>query len=123
YGLQGRIALLQGGLLAPVAGPLDLIVSNPPYVPRERLPELPEDVRLFEPVQALDGGVGGLAVIERLLHQAAQRLATPGLLLVEIDATHGETVRAMATHLWPQDSVTIVPDYAGRDRLLRVELA
>ena len=123
YGLQERVALIQADLLTPVAGQLDLVVSNPPYIPRDRLPELPEDVRAYEPVQALDGGVRGLELIVRLLQQAAQRLTSPGLLLVEIDATQGDVVRAEATDLWPQGAIAIVPDYAGRDRVLRVALA
>jgi release factor glutamine methyltransferase len=123
HGLQGRIALLQADLLASIAGPLDLIISNPPYVPRGRLPSLPWDVRGYEPMQALDGGAGGWEVIERLLQQAAERLASPGLLLVEIDATHRDVVRAAATSLWPQGSVSIAADYTGRDRVLRVEIA
>lgn len=123
YGLRERITLLRGDLLAPLSGPIGLIVSNPPYVPQERLPTLPDDVRLYEPVQALDGGAGGLALIERLLRQAEERLATPGLLTVEIDATQGDAVRDTATSLWPQGRVSILADYAGLDRVLRVELA
>jgi len=122
YRLQGRISLVQADLLVAVAGPLDLIVANPPYVPQERLPTLPEDVRVYEPMRALDGGADGLEIIQELLRQAAERLARPGLFLTEIDATQRHSVRTMATRQWPNGRVNIVPDYAGMDRVLRVEL-
>jgi len=123
YGLVGRIALVRGDLLTCVRGPVEVIVSNPPYVPRDRLPTLSDDVRLYEPSLALDGGDRGLEIIERLLHQAAERLATPGLLAVEIDETQGKAVRELAAALWPAASVSVLWDYAGLDRVLRVELA
>jgi len=123
YGLGERVALVRSDLLTPISSSVDLIVSNPPYVPRGRLPSLPDDVRLYEPTEALDGGVGGLDVIQRLLNQAADRLATPGLLVVEIDATQGTAARELASTLWPRGCVDVRRDYAGLDRVLRVALA
>ena len=122
YGLVGRIAVVRGDLLTCVGGPIEVIVSNPPYVPQDRLPTLPDDVRLYEPSLALDGGCRGLEIIERLLHQAAERLATPGLLAVEIDETQGTACHALAVGLWPAANVAVLRDYAGLDRILRVEL-
>lgn len=122
-GLSDRITLMQCDLLACLGGPIELIVSNPPYVPRDRLPTLPADVRLYEPRCALDGGDAGLELISRLLHQAASRLARPGLLLVEIDETQGPACHALATTLWSQAAVSVLRDLAGLDRVLRVELA
>ena len=47
-------------------GPFDLIVSNPPYIPTADLPELPREVRDFDPWLALDGGFDGLAAYRRV---------------------------------------------------------
>ncbi len=122
-GLSDRITLVRCDLLTCLGGPIELIVSNPPYVPRDRLPTLPADVRLYEPRCALDGGDAGLELISRLLHQAASRLARPGLLLAEIDETQGPACHALATTLWPPATVSVLRDLAGLDRVLRVELA
>jgi release factor glutamine methyltransferase len=120
--LGDRVTLVRCDLLACLDGPIELIVSNPPYVPRDRLPSLPADVRLYEPHGALDGGDDGLELISRLLHQATSRLARPGLLLVEIDETQGPACHALASDLWPQAEVSVLRDLAGLDRVLRVEL-
>ena len=65
-----EVEVVVGDLLAPVAGPFDLIVSNPPYIPTGELAGLPAEVRR-EPVLALDGGADGLDVFRRLVDQAA----------------------------------------------------
>jgi len=61
----------------------DLIVSNPPYEPSALVDALPEEFRR-EPRQALDGGKDGLDIIRRLLLQAAKRLTSTGVLLIEV---------------------------------------
>ena len=66
HGLDGRIELLEGDLLAPVSdavragriGPLDAVVSNPPYIPARDWESLPRSVRDYEPRLALDGEIG-----------------------------------------------------------------
>lgn len=121
YGLADRVFLVCGDLLAPLAGRLDLIVANLPYVPRERLAHLDAGVRDFEPREALDGGPDGLDIIRRLLPQAAERLAAPGLLLLEIDDGQGCAVEAAAGAALPDARASIHRDYAGLERMARIE--
>lgn len=71
-----------GDLTAPVPGPFDLIVSNPPYVPSEIIDGLSVEVRK-EPRMALDGGNDGLDLIRRLVPESYQKLRSGGRLLVE----------------------------------------
>ncbi|NLD73918.1 MAG: peptide chain release factor N(5)-glutamine methyltransferase [Chloroflexi bacterium] len=122
HGLGDRMRLVRADLLAGVGGPLDVIAANPPYVPSARLADLQPEIREHEPREALDGGADGLDVIRRLLPQAAERLAAPGLLVVEIDETHGEAVRRLARQAFPHADIAIRQDLAGLDRLLRVSL-
>jgi len=122
YALDGRVTLLRTDLLAGVAGPLDAVVSNPPYVPSGRLGELAPEIRDHEPREALDGGPDGLDVIRRLLPQAARRLGAGGLLVVEIDETQGAAAAALAHDALPGADVAVLPDLAGLDRVLRVSL-
>ncbi|HEX3727973.1 MAG TPA: peptide chain release factor N(5)-glutamine methyltransferase [Pirellulales bacterium] len=62
----------------------DFIASNPPYVSTREMAELPSEVKDYEPALALAAGPSGTAVIERLLFQSAERLASGGSLLLEI---------------------------------------
>ena len=86
-GLSARVRLVAGDLLAPLAslaGRLDMIVSNPPYLPTGIIPSLPREVAGFEPRLALDGGPDGLRVIRRIVAEAPGLLRSGGTLLMEI---------------------------------------
>ena len=83
YGLRDRVHLLHGDLFAGLSGRYDLIVSNPPYVNRESMENLPQEHRA-EPHIALAGGEDGLDIVRRLLAQAGAHLNEGGVLIVEI---------------------------------------
>lgn len=86
-GLTDRVRLLAGDLFAPlgsIAGSLDLVVANPPYLPSAVIPSLPPEVSRHEPRVALDGGPDGLAVIRRIVAGAPAVLRPGGMLLMEI---------------------------------------
>jgi release factor glutamine methyltransferase len=109
----------QADLLAPFKGPFDVICANLPYIATGEMNIL--DVARFEPHVALDGGDDGLFLIGRLLQQAPSRLATPGLLLMEIGADQGPAAEVLARAAFPNAAVSIIKDYAGLDRVIRVE--
>ena len=123
HGVAAQIKFVQGDLLAPVEKLVDMIVSNPPYVHPEELvtPVTSPEVNHYEPRLALDGGVEGLAVIQRLLAQAPDCLELGGMLLVEIGATQGNVVKKLAQAKFPAATIDIEPDLAGLDRLLVVK--
>jgi release factor glutamine methyltransferase len=111
------VEVLKGDLVRPLpvdlAGRLDLLVSNPPYVAREEYETLPEEVRA-EPYEAL---VGGTEVHRRLVELSPAWLAPGGWLVVEIGADQGAQVRALFEARL--DHVEVLPDLAGRDRVVR----
>ncbi|HVV64920.1 MAG TPA: peptide chain release factor N(5)-glutamine methyltransferase [Rhizomicrobium sp.] len=72
-----------------VAGP-DVVFANPPYIASEDIPCLAPDVRLYEPISALDGGDGGLAALRSLSRQMARLLRSQGLGFIEIGAGQAE---------------------------------
>lgn len=115
--LEKRVIVLEGNLLEPVPEAVDIVVSNPPYVPRAELPHLPREVR-FEPQEALDGGEGGLEVVRSLLPEALAKLRRGGGLIVEVSPTQGTEVRALAGSMFPQGSFSLLRDLAGRERAL-----
>jgi release factor glutamine methyltransferase len=79
------IEFLQGSLFDPVAGRhFDLIISNPPYIPRSDIEALQPEVRDYDPRAALDGGLDGLDIYRRLIPEAVSFLVTDGWLFVEV---------------------------------------
>lgn len=88
-----HVAFVRGSLIEAIApsgrstdAGIDIIVSNPPYVPLRDRGALQPEVRDFEPAQALFGGNDGLVVIRRLVQQAAAVLRSGGWLLFELGA-------------------------------------
>lgn len=77
-------------------GTVDVVISNPPYVPDAAIPRDPE-VRLFDPAAALYGGEDGLDVV-RVISRVAQRLLHPGgTLVLEHGELQGAAIRALLT--------------------------
>jgi release factor glutamine methyltransferase len=95
-----------------------LIAANLPYIPTRKLHALP--VYGHEPSLALDGGLDGLDLIRRLLGIAPERLASGGLLLLEIEASQGPAVLSMACDAFEDGEIHLHQDLSGRDRLLEV---
>lgn len=85
HGLSRRIQLVRTDLFAGVAGPFDLLVSNPPYVPAADLATFPAEYR-HEPALALESGRDGMETPARILHHAPRVLAPGGWLAVEVGA-------------------------------------
>jgi release factor glutamine methyltransferase len=96
-------------------GAVDVLVSNPPYV--ATTDALPTEVADWEPTGALLAGQDGLDDIRLIVADAPTWLAPGGTLLVEIGETQGPAVQALAEAAGLVD-VRIVPDLAGRDRVL-----
>jgi release factor glutamine methyltransferase len=117
-----QVTFLSGDLLEGLTEPVDLIVSNPPYVSRSELAAAMPEVSKYEPHLALDGGEDGLDVIRRLLPQAGEKLKPGGVLLVEIGSWQVQVVLQLAQSYFPQANIQIKRDLAGLDRLLVVEL-
>jgi release factor glutamine methyltransferase len=118
HGVVDRVHCLQGDLLSPLPGPVDLIAANPPYVSTGEWQDLIPEIRNYEPRTALDGGPDGLSLIRRLLATAGASLRPGGALLLEIGAEQGQAVTALARESLPQAGVQLVLDYAGLDRLV-----
>ncbi|WP_298490217.1 peptide chain release factor N(5)-glutamine methyltransferase [uncultured Chloroflexus sp.] len=115
YHLQDRLTLLEGDLLEPLPGPVDLIVSNPPYT---ILNEIEEGVYRYEPHLALDGGPDGLDCYRRLIAAAPAYLKPRGAILLEIGAWQSEAVVRLLHQAMPQAEIGIQRDLAGRERVV-----
>ena len=86
----------EGAIFEPVANErFDLIVSNPPYIPSSDIDTLQPEVRLFEPLQALDGGGDGLDFYRMISVQAPEHLNPGGWLMFEVGIGQAEAVREL----------------------------
>lgn len=80
-GLSTRAGFIAGDWAAPLRGPFDLILSNPPYITQADMDDLMPEVAGFEPARALDGGPDGLDAYRAIL-QALPSLFGPGAVAV-----------------------------------------
>lgn len=116
--LKLTIELRQSDLLSAVDGPVDLIVSNPPYVSSADVDQLMPDVREFEPRMALDGGPDGLVLIRQLIDQAASRLESGGGLMFEIGYDQGPPALALLESHGAFTDCALHQDLSGHDRVI-----
>lgn len=145
-GLLGQVEFLLGDGLEPLRqqglrGKIDLIASNPPYIPTGVISSLDEEVRCYEPHLALDGGNDGMDFVESLISQAPSLLAPGGYLIMEIghdqadkcrrllaEAQHKAMISRRSGSSGSEDEDTVEPllwkdwrfikDYAGIERIL-----
>ena len=112
--LNAKLNWVCGDLLTPVADPIELVVSNPPYVdPEDEMSLQPE--LSFEPQSALFASDHGMETITRLLKQCLERNAK-GLVL-EIGAGQGDALKSRAAEMGWQ-TIKVKQDLAGHDRVL-----
>lgn len=117
-GLEGR-ASLHVGDWADWQGwaDMDLIISNPPYIARHDIDGLDPDVRLYDPIQALDGGDDGLQAYRTLIHLAAKHMASGAWLVLEIGFDQDQAVRGLLEqHDFSQ--IDGARDLGGHDRVV-----
>lgn len=114
-GLEAR--LTESDLFDKIEGTFDVIVSNPPYIKREEIESLMDEVRLHEPYMALDGHEDGLYFYRRIAKEAPGYLRKGGGLFLEIGWDQGESVSELLRQQGFSD-VKVVKDLAGLDRVV-----
>lgn len=126
-GLAARVRVHQGDLFAALegaglAGRVDLIVANPPYISSARLGKDRAALLDREPVEAFDGGPYGLSVHQRLIREAPAFLRPGGWLLFEIGVGQERQIRALFGRAQKYAPVTFVADAGGRPRVAAAQV-
>ena len=111
-----NVEFLKGSILSPVDFPVDVVVSNPPYVPVGDS-RLEKEVLKFEPAVALFGGKTGLEVIEKLIAQSSEKLKPGGLIALEVGEGQKEAVTSLLESSGFR-SINVYKDLAGVERVL-----
>ncbi|BAC09388.1 protoporphyrinogen IX oxidase [Thermosynechococcus vestitus BP-1] len=121
YALGDRVRCYVGNWfdpIVPLQGQVQGIVSNPPYIPTSVVATLQPEVQYHEPLLALDGGTDGLQAIRQILETAPEYLQPQGWLFIELMATQGKAVAALAMATQAYERVEILRDLSGHDRFL-----
>lgn len=117
-----NVELRRGDIRAESFGPdrFDLIISNPPYIAREEVSSLQEEVRAYEPLIATTDGADGLSLFACIFTVAGASLRKGGWLFLEIGYGQGPAVLRLAS----AERISggeFLPDYAGIPRVFRVQ--
>jgi release factor glutamine methyltransferase len=119
FGLRHRVELRHGSLLGPFLLSLDhrepvILVANLPYLPSAEIDHLPREIRLHEPIAAVDGGPDGLNPYRALLAQTADHLRAPKLdIFLELLPDQHDGLEAIARDHWPPVTATRLLNDAG----------
>lgn len=116
-GLAGRAGLVRCDLASALKGPFDLVVSNPPYIPRADIAGLAPEVRDHDPNLALDGGPDGLTCYRAIAAQVPPLLVPGGRLVVELGIGQAPAVQGIFAAAGLQHDTTR-EDLAGIPRAL-----
>lgn len=116
-GLAGQLTFTKGNWLDGVDGPVDMVVSNPPYIRQGDMAALADEVRVHDPSLALVAGEDGLDAYRILLPQALAVVRPAGFALMEIGFDQRQAVAAIGKAAgWSFDAC--LPDLGGQDRVL-----
>lgn len=112
------IEWIRSNLYENISGRFDLIVSNPPYIMQADILDLMPEVRDFEPVGALDGGVDGLDFYRQIIAQSKDYLNQDGYLFLEIGYNQGPAVTNMMCAAGYRE-VSVIKDMAHHERVVK----
>jgi len=115
-GLSDRVAVLKGSLLSPIPADrqIDIVVSNPPYIPSGDIDGLAPEIAKHEPRLALDGGEDGLDIYRALIPSAAQR-ATKAVVV-----EHGDGQHTAISAMMEQAGLIDITEHADLSGTIRV---
>ncbi|RKD21993.1 release factor glutamine methyltransferase [Caminicella sporogenes DSM 14501] len=127
HGVLSRIKFLKGSLFEPleeidIKGKIDILVSNPPYIPSEEIEKLQIEVSKYEPRLALDGGKDGLYFYRKIIDKAPKYLRYNGFIALEVGHNQaGKVVEFMRKNGCYKD-IEITEDLAGIERVVSAHI-
>ena len=93
--VKNRITFVNSDIDKFYSSKYDLIISNPPYIKKHKINSLIEDVKNYEPIKALNGGVKGNEVLKIVINKSSKLLRKGGKLILEIDDTQMYLLKEM----------------------------
>ena len=125
--VEKHMEFLLGDLLTPLREiglmhTLDVLVSNPPYIPKKDIGKLQVEVASYEPTMALDGGLDGLDFYRRLVDEGWVFLRKGGLLAFEVGHDQAKAVENLIQSSGRYKNIKIINDLAGIQRVVMAEV-
>jgi len=117
HGVGARLGFCRSDWFSQVTGMFDLIVSNPPYIAADEMPDLSVEVRDHDPEGALTDGGDGLSAYRAIASGAGAHLRPGGRIALEIGWQQGAQVREILGAAGFAE-VKVLPDLDGRDRVV-----
>lgn len=114
--LGANIKFIQSNMFDNIKGKFDVIVSNPPYIASQDVNNLEREVKDYDPVLSLDGGVDGLEFYKIIARESPRFLSKNGVLMLEIGFKQYKDVEQLLK-LNNFDTI-LVKDYSGNDRIV-----
>ncbi len=123
HGVADRIRFFEGDLFGPleeldIRGQVDIIASNPPYIPSGDFSTLQPEVRDYEPAMALFAGPEGTEVQRRIIDEAPDFLTKHGRLIMEMGLGQAAALAGLIRRREDYGSYKILKDLAGIDRVI-----
>lgn len=119
--LSDRCEFVRSDWCSNVTGAFDVVLSNPPYIPTADIAALDADVRVHEPMAALDGGADGLDCYRRIIKQLVAHVKPGSFLLFEVGMGQADDVAKLG-----QDAgwklIEIAADLAGIARVVALQI-
>ena len=117
-----NVRFRQGSLFEAVNGiRFDIITANPPYIRRDEIETLQPEIRDWEPVAALDGGMDGMDFYRAILSSVGGYLNPNGYIFLELGYDQAESVQKIARTEGFRE-VAVINDYAGIGRVLKAKI-
>ena len=113
--VDDRVKFIRSDIYENVEGKFDVIISNPPYIRKDIIETLEDDVKKYEPILALGGGEDGLYFYREIIKNASKYLTESGYIILEIGYDQGEEVKDLLIQNNFTD-IKIIKDLAGFDR-------
>lgn len=120
HAVKEQIDFIISDLLENINMSSDVIVTNLPYIPTERISYLDSSVKDYEPRIALDGGEDGFSIYRKLFVQMKEKKIFPKYFFGEIDYTHGDQAMDEAGKLFPDSEFQVKTDLNHKQRILKI---
>ncbi len=115
--IENRIKFMHSDIDKVYVGKYDLIITNPPYIKNNKIRYLDDEVKIFEPKLALDGGIDGLSKIRKIILKSSKLIKRGGKFIIEMGFDQKFKVEQILkeNHFYVNK---VVKDYSGKDRCI-----